>query len=634
MLEWLSRLSLKQKIGTGYGIALIVAITGTTAGIFISHLVQKQATEREELADRASDSLRQLQTELLYLETEQQKLIWLVDRPLAFAEQYNSIQEQHLVALEKTWAETEALIENSIFSDKLSSQEIQYSLQTYRETTQTYLQQLEQFVQEFEQVRHSSPEKRQQAKQLLVEFNRSDLALQFDMIHKKLLELVQAAREEDDDAEEELSNVERLRFKIILLSMLVSATIASILANYISIAIANPIQTLTNTARRAIEEENFDLTVSINTKDEIGVLADACTYLIGSVKYLLAQQQDTNQKLLEKNTHLEELLQELHRTQEQIIQAEKMSALGQLVAGIAHEINTPLGAIKAASDNGAAALEKSLQQLPQFLEKLTSEQATAFFSLLEIAQQPKPSLSSREERQLKRSLKQTLESQGIANVAFIADTLSKMGISSDLKPFTSLVRSPDNQSILEMVYTLFVAYNSSLTIRLAVERLSKLIFALKSYSRQQSYLKKVPASIPDGIETVLTLYQNLLKKGIEVTKTYAKVPNILCYPDELIQIWTNLIHNAIGAMNYQGLLNINVFENEQHVVVAITDSGCGIPEEIRDKIFAPFFTTKPIGEGSGLGLDIVRQIVEKHQGKIELASQPGRTTFKIWLPIQ
>jgi signal transduction histidine kinase len=167
-----------------------------------------------------------------------------------------------------------------------------------------------------------------------------------------------------------------------------------------------------------------------------------------------------------------------------------------------------------------------------------------------------------------------------------------------------------------------------------VERLSKLIFALKSYSRQKFSLEKVPAFIPDGIETVLILYQNLLKKGIKVTKTYARVPSLLCYPDELIQVWTNLIHNAIGAMDYQGNLNIDVSENKQYVVVAITDSGCGIPDEIRDKIFDPFFTTKPIGEGSGLGLDIVRQIIEKHQGKIELTSQPGCTTFKIWLPFQ
>jgi C4-dicarboxylate-specific signal transduction histidine kinase len=278
--------------------------------------------------------------------------------------------------------------------------------------------------------------------------------------------------------------------------------------------------------------------------------------------------------LLEKNTHLEELLEQLRRTQEQIIQAEKMSALGQLVAGIAHEINTPLGAIKAASDNGVAALEKSLQELPQFLEQLTQEQATAFFSLLEIARQPKPLLSSREERQIKKSLKQTLETQSIANVAFIADTLSKMGISSDIEPFTSLVRSPDNRSILEMAYTLFIVHNSSQNIRLAVERLSKLIFALKSYSRQKFSQEKVPAFIPDGIETVLILYQNLLKKGIKVTKTYARVPSILCYPDELIQVWTNLIHNAIGAMNYQGDLNIDVSNNKQHVIVAITDSGC------------------------------------------------------------
>jgi signal transduction histidine kinase len=143
----------------------------------------------------------------------------------------------------------------------------------------------------------------------------------------------------------------------------------------------------------------------------------------------------------------------------------------------------------------------------------------------------------------------------------------------------------------------------------------------------------VEASVIDGIETVLTIYHNQIKSGIEVSKSYSTVPLILCHPDELTQVWSNLISNAIQAMNYQGRLEIAVFEQENHLVVEIVDFGCGIPAEIQQKIFEPFFTTKPIGEGSGLGLNIVHKIVDRHHGKVEVISQPGHTKFRVKLPI-
>jgi signal transduction histidine kinase len=143
----------------------------------------------------------------------------------------------------------------------------------------------------------------------------------------------------------------------------------------------------------------------------------------------------------------------------------------------------------------------------------------------------------------------------------------------------------------------------------------------------------IPANLSEGIDTVLTLYQNQLKKGIEVKRNYTELPPVLCYPDELNQVWTNLIHNALQAMDYRGTLTIEVMQQEQYASISITDTGAGIPEEIKPKIFEPFFTTKPPGEGSGLGLDIVKKIIEKHQGKIEVESIPGQTKFTVSLPI-
>ncbi|MFQ3584917.1 MAG: ATP-binding protein [Cyanobacteriota bacterium] len=120
---------------------------------------------------------------------------------------------------------------------------------------------------------------------------------------------------------------------------------------------------------------------------------------------------------------------------------------------------------------------------------------------------------------------------------------------------------------------------------------------------------------------------------MEVIRDFQPLPEILCYPDELNQVWTNLIHNAIQAMEGKGQLQVRAYPQGSEAVVEIIDSGPGIPAELRERIFEPFFTTKPAGEGSGLGLDIVRRILDKHQGRIEVESQPGRTCFRILLPL-
>jgi two-component system, NtrC family, sensor kinase len=112
------------------------------------------------------------------------------------------------------------------------------------------------------------------------------------------------------------------------------------------------------------------------------------------------------------------------------------------------------------------------------------------------------------------------------------------------------------------------------------------------------------------------------------------VPPVTCLPDELNQVWTNLVHNALQAMDHKGTLTLGLRREGDEVAVSVGDSGCGIPEEIRARIFEPFFTTKPAGEGTGLGLDIVRKIVEKHRGRIEVESEVGRgSTFTVRLPI-
>jgi signal transduction histidine kinase len=339
-------------------------------------------------------------------------------------------------------------------------------------------------------------------------------------------------------------------------------------------------------------------------------------------------------KVTERTQELSQALENLKATQQELVQSEKMAALGQLVAGIAHEINTPLGAIRASIGNIVDGLNESVQQLPQLLQKLSLEQQRNFFTLLETALKNKKNLTSREERKIRRQLRNQLEEKEIENADEMADTLVDMGIYGEIDSFVSLFQSQHNPLILQMAYHLTMQQIHSQNILTAVERASKVVFALKSYARYDSESEMVKAKVTDGIDVVLTLYYNQLKHGIEATTHYQETPEILCYPDELNQVWTNLLHNAIQAMANQGILEISVAQQNEYIVVQITDSGKGIPADIQARIFEPFFTTKPAGEGSGLGLDIVQKIIDKHHGKIEVESQPGKTTFRVYLPKQ
>ncbi len=338
-------------------------------------------------------------------------------------------------------------------------------------------------------------------------------------------------------------------------------------------------------------------------------------------------------KVAERTQELSQALSYLEATQAELIQSEKMAALGQLVAGVAHEVNTPLGAIRSSAGNVSKFLNQTLEQLPALFQSLSTEEADNFLNLLQRSLQQETSLSTKEERKFKRALRSQLEELEIYSADTVADRLVIMGVYNEIDTFVPLLQRADSLHLLEIAYKLSELKRGLATINTATDRASKVVFALKTYARYEQSGEKIVASITEGIETILTLYQNLLKQGVEVIKNYADIPPILCYPDELNQVWTNLIHNALQAMDYRGTLTIELTAQDDQAKISISDSGKGISEEIKGKIFDPFFTTKPAGEGSGLGLDIVKKIVDKHQGKIEVESIPGKTTFNVFLPM-
>ncbi|NJK34713.1 MAG: response regulator [Oscillatoriales cyanobacterium SM2_2_1] len=335
----------------------------------------------------------------------------------------------------------------------------------------------------------------------------------------------------------------------------------------------------------------------------------------------------------QRNHELETALLTLQNTQEQLVQKERIAALGQLVAGIAHEINTPLSAIRSSAENLSLFWNEYLEKLPETFARLGAELHPVFLELLRTAQRQNVALSSQEKRSRRRHLTQQLQEAGILDAEVWADSLVDIGNFDIILPLLPLFTAPNGREVLELAYQFSSWQRSTVAITTATERAAKIIFALKSYAHQSGSTERTEIVLSESIETVLTLYQHYLRHGVEVIRDYPAIPvSILGSVEELGQVWTNLIYNALQAMSFKGTLVIAIREESQHVVVSFSDSGEGISPDVMPRIFEPFFTTKPIGEGSGLGLDIVQKILSKHQASIAVDSVKGNTTFTITFP--
>jgi two-component system, NtrC family, sensor kinase len=341
---------------------------------------------------------------------------------------------------------------------------------------------------------------------------------------------------------------------------------------------------------------------------------------------------DRTHELTLKNSALENAMAETLFAQRKLIQSEKMAALGQLVAGVAHEVNTPLGVIKASIGSMIKSYESILRDFSRLMRVLKARELILYLGL--ISSSSKTFLTSREERELRQRFKAWFIEKNLALSSTSAEYMVEMGLPDNLDRFMPIFSHAQAEFLIKTAHSTIMHEKNAENIKVAADKADKIIFALKSHSRINMSDEQVLLDLNANLETILTLYQSQIKQGVDIIKKYPqRVVHITGYPDELSQVWTNLIHNSLQAMNNSGELVIEIEDTDpEFVQVTVADNGPGIPAEIHDKIFTPFFTTKPAGEGSGLGLDITRKIVEKHQGKIEFNSTVGKgTSFFVFL---
>ncbi|WP_338766972.1 ATP-binding protein [Bernardetia sp. ABR2-2B] len=352
------------------------------------------------------------------------------------------------------------------------------------------------------------------------------------------------------------------------------------------------------------------------------------------LKQNLEELKTTQEQLRKQKTEIENAYKELQFTQKQLIQSEKLASLGQLIASIAHEINTPLGAIRSSADSIENILLQTLPNLPNFLKTLDDKTIVVFNKFVEISSKKTDLLSTREQRVAKYDLIEELEQQGFVGVEEYADLITDMNMHQEKEMIKLLLQTENKEEVFETAYQLSTVIKSNQTIQEATKRAGKTVFALKNFARQDHSEEKSEVDLNQSIETTLILYHNQVKQGIDIKRNLDYVPSFLGYPDELMQVWTNLIHNAIQAMKGKGNLIVSTSTTKNNILVSIQDTGGGIPKKIQERVFDAFFTTKPIGEGSGLGLDITKKIIDKHNGKIWFETEEGiGTTFFIEIPI-
>lgn len=574
-----SRLNIGTKIGIGYAIALGIAMVGTAFGSILGNQIQQRASQQREVFHEAEKLIDDLQIALLEVRTNEQRLMRLVQNPQELPFQY-SMANMRLDRAEILLADFESTMDeirkNPEFWGRGTG--VAEYLITKLPIASDYLTRLNALMnQRFSPSSNATPDTIQAD---LEAFAQSPSAQRLDEFSAQLNELVTITQRLEDQAEKDVMQAERLRQQILFVSMALSGLLAIFFATYTSRAIARPLQAVTNVARQVTEDANFDLRASVTTTDEVGVLAHSLNKLIQRVKDLLNEQQVA----AEEQRRLQ---------QEQLLQAEKMSSLGRMLAGVAHEINNPVNFMY-------GNLAHASEYINDLMELVKAYEATV--------PNPDPTVVELAEAIDLEFLSQDLPKL-INSMQIGADRTRQIVLS--LKNFSRMDEEGTHPvNLPECLDSTLLILNNRIKRGVKIDRQYDEVPLVQGYSGllYQVFMNLMVNAL-DALDEKQSSETTVETEDMDATLTGAWMPTIR-------------IHLTRA--------------NSEQVQVSIADNGCGIPADRLSRIFEAFYTSKPVGIGTGLGLSITKDIIEtKHHGRIDCHSVVGDgTQFVVSLPIQ
>ena len=316
----------------------------------------------------------------------------------------------------------------------------------------------------------------------------------------------------------------------------------------------------------------------------------------------------------------------------------KLISLGTMAAGLAHELNNPAAAIGRSAAEARETFQEAAEKAAELGDLPLTQEQRSFVAGLpqEVGQRSGTTLDSLEVSDLEDELALWMEDHGVEEGWEISPTLVGAGLDTAwLERIAEKVPEEALGGVLGWLRATIAGDELLREIQSGSARITELVGAIKTYTHMDKAASK-KVDVHAGLNSTLIMLGHKLKKGdVEVVRDFQKdLPHVCGHAGELNQVWTNLIDNAIDAVDGEGHITVRTARENGRVLVEISDDGPGIPDDVRGRIFEPFYTTKDVGEGTGLGLDIsYRVVVEDHNGDIRVFSEPGDTRFQVRLPV-